>query len=97
MGKKAEKLRRMVNKMAIRYGADDPDVLRLQSELDALDAFDFRYPEKFEAKARGREFRTSARQLFYANASKSTQSIVKFLARCHCAAPARHQSMHRPK
>jgi len=72
MGKKAEKLRRMVNKMAVRYGADDPDVQRLQSELDALDAFDFRYPEKFEAKARGREFRTSARQLFYANAAKST-------------------------
>ena len=72
MGKKAEKLRRIVNKMAIRYGADDPDVQRLQAELDTLDAFDFRYPDKFAAKARGREFRTSARQLFYAAAPKST-------------------------
>jgi hypothetical protein len=72
MGKKAEKLRRIVNKMAIRYGADDPDVRRLQAELDALDAFDFHYPEKFASKSRGRDFRTSARQLFYAAAPKST-------------------------
>lgn len=71
MGKKAEKLRRIVNKLSHRYGADDTDVQRLQMELDALDAFDFRYPDKFAAKSRGPEFRTSARQLYYADAERS--------------------------
>lgn len=71
MGKKAEKLRRIVNKLSHRYGTDDPDVQRLQSELDVLDAFDFRYPDKFDAKSRVHEFRTSARQLYYASADRT--------------------------
>jgi hypothetical protein len=36
MGKKVEKLRHLVKKLAIRYGEDDADVARLRAEIDAL-------------------------------------------------------------
>jgi hypothetical protein len=38
MGKKIDRLRRVVKKLGERYGAQDEDVLRLQRELDALEA-----------------------------------------------------------
>ena len=38
MGKKLDKLRRLVQKMGDRYGKVDLDVLRLKQELDALEA-----------------------------------------------------------
>ena len=66
MGKKTEKLRRVVNKLGQRYGVEDADVQRLQSELDVLEAFEFRYPSKFEHTSPGHAFSTPAKQLFYA-------------------------------
>jgi hypothetical protein len=72
MGKKTEKLRRIVSKMAARYGAEDTDVQRLQAELEALEAFEFRYPDPLDTKQKRHEFRTAARQLFYANAPDQT-------------------------
>jgi hypothetical protein len=66
MGQKSDKLRRLVDKLAQRYGSEDADVQRLQSELDVLDAFEFRYPNRFEKKSPGHTFRTPAKQLFYA-------------------------------
>ena len=38
MGKKIDRLRRVVQKLGDRYGADDVDVMRLQQELLALEA-----------------------------------------------------------
>jgi hypothetical protein len=40
MAKKTDKLRRVVQEMSDRYGADDADVRRLQLELDALERCD---------------------------------------------------------
>lgn len=71
MGKKSEKLRRVVNKLGQRYGVEDTDVQRLQSELDVLEAFEFRYPSKFKYKSPGHAFRTPAKQLFYAGSVAS--------------------------
>ena len=67
MGKKTEKLRRIVDKLGQRYGADDSDVQRLQSELDGLEAFEFCYPNKYEHKSPGHAFSTRARQLYVAS------------------------------
>lgn len=38
MGRKIDKLRRVVQNLADRYGKDDADVMRLKQELDALEA-----------------------------------------------------------
>ena len=67
MGKKTDKLRRIVDKLTQHYGPDDSDVQRLQSELDMLEAFEFRYPSKFDKKVPIKAFCTPAKQLFYAN------------------------------
>lgn len=64
MGKKIEKLRRVVNKLSNRYGADDIDVQRLQSELEVLLALEQRRPERRSYKVADFKFQTPAKQLF---------------------------------
>lgn len=65
MGKKTEKLQRVVKKLAGRYGADDKDVLRLASELKALETLESRRPERRSYKAADFKFQTPAKQLFF--------------------------------
>ena len=38
MSKKLNRLRRVVGKLSLRYGAEDMDVLRLRQDLNALEA-----------------------------------------------------------
>lgn len=63
MSKKLEKLDRLVNKLRTRYGASDPDVIRLNEELGALKAF-----EKFDRSGadmhwRATDFQTPGRKI----------------------------------
>lgn len=65
MGKKTEKLQRVVKKLANRYGADDEDVIRLEAELKVLQGMETRRPERRSYKAADFKFQTPAKQLFF--------------------------------
>lgn len=65
MGKKTEKLQRIVKKLANRYGASDEDVVRLATELQVLEALESRRPERRSYKAADFKFQTPAKQLFF--------------------------------
>lgn len=64
MGKKTEKLQRVVHKLANRYGADDADVMRLASELKVLESLETQRPERRSRTRQDFKFRTPAKQLF---------------------------------
>ncbi|MDR7308850.1 hypothetical protein [Rhodoferax saidenbachensis] len=65
MGKKTEKLQRVVKKLANRYGAGDEDVVRLASELRVLESLESRRPERRSYKPSDFKFQTPAKQLFF--------------------------------
>jgi hypothetical protein len=65
MGKKTEKLRRVVNKLTNKYGPKDADVLRLQSELNVLESLESHRPERRSYKTADFKFQTPAKQLFF--------------------------------
>lgn len=71
MGKKTEKLQRVVNKLSNRYGADDEDVVRLQTELEVLAALEQRRPERRSYKAMDFKFQTPAKQLFLGSSEQT--------------------------
>jgi hypothetical protein len=65
MEKKLEKLRRLVQDLGSRYGNDDPDVLRLQTELSALEAIKpAPKEERRKANPGKRNFQSVSRQFF---------------------------------
>ena len=66
MGKKADKLQRVVKKLASRYGKEDADVQRLQLALDILDAEKKQQLERRRFGPAEIAFMTPAKQLFYA-------------------------------
>ncbi len=47
MSRKLDNLSRVFNELKDRYGEADPVVAELRSELDAREAFEFRYPANF--------------------------------------------------
>ncbi len=65
MGKKTEKLQRVVQKLANRYGIDDVDVVRLASELAVLESLEAGRPERRARKRQDFKFQTPAKQLFF--------------------------------
>ena len=65
MGRKTEKLQRVVKKLANRYGASDEDVVRLATELKVLEALESRRPERRSYKTSDFKFQTPAKQLFF--------------------------------
>ena len=70
MGKKTEKLHRLVNDLALRYGESDSEVLRLKAELDALrdievETLENRATVKATVKAKF-DFRSKSRRLYQA-------------------------------
>ena len=70
MEKKLEKLRRLVQKLGARYGKDDADVIRLQEELNALQAMKPatpQQPERRKATPLKRNFQSPTRQYFDAS------------------------------
>jgi hypothetical protein len=67
MSKKMEKLKRVVSKLSARYGADDPDVQRIQVELALLSELETKHPELSSKKAAKYAFQSSARQLYIAS------------------------------
>ena len=68
MGRKTEKLRRVVEKLSKRYGAHDESVQHLQSELVALESLEAGRPERRSYKTSEFKFQTPAKQLFFASA-----------------------------
>ncbi|APW42475.1 hypothetical protein [Rhodoferax saidenbachensis] len=72
MGKKTEKLRRVVAKLSDRYGAEDQDVLRLGLELKVLESLEVARPERRAYKAQELMFQTPAKQLYFASMSDLT-------------------------
>jgi hypothetical protein len=66
MSKKMEKLKRIVSKLSARYGAEDPDVQRIEAELVLLSELESNHPELSANKAAKYSFQSSARQLFIA-------------------------------
>lgn len=70
MEKKLEKLRRLVQDLAGRYGTDDEDVRRLQTELQTLEAM-VPAPKADRRKATPdkRNFQSPSRQFFDATRS----------------------------
>lgn len=67
MGKKTGKLRRVVTKLSERYGPEDEDVVRLQSELQVLESLEVRRPERRSYKPQEFKFQTPAKQLYFAD------------------------------
>ena len=65
MRKKTEKLRRLINKLALRYGDDDVDVLRLRAELDALAATRDNHLERRASPEPRNDFRSATRRLYH--------------------------------
>lgn len=72
MGKKTEKLQRVVKKLANRYGDGDEDVVRLESELKVLEALELRRPERRSYKAADFKFQTPAKQLFFGSSEPTS-------------------------
>lgn len=65
MGKKTEKLRRLVNKLASRYGEQDVDVMRLKADLATFQ--DLKVPRIDRRAVNKKEkfdFRSSARRAY---------------------------------
>ena len=73
MGKKVDKLQRLVDKMATRYGQQDEDVLQLKAALESLQAMPKQLPERRRFGPAGANFLTPAKQMFYASTAESTQ------------------------
>ena len=68
MGKKTEKLKRVVQKLSKRYGVDDENVQRLQAELIFLESLEVSRPERRTYGAQHFSFQTPAKQLYFAAA-----------------------------
>ncbi len=66
MKKKTEKLRRIVDKLSERYGANDEDVARLQMELQLLESLEVPRTERRSYKPQEFKFQTPAKQLYFA-------------------------------
>jgi len=74
MSKKLEKLRQLVNKLTYRYGPQDVEIVRLQAELEALEAFESVHPTSRYPAAPHFDFRTRAKRLYSANANPASLS-----------------------
>ena len=65
MSKKVDKLRRLVAKLSARYGDGDADVLRLQSDLDALEVLTgARQAKEPGGNKKSFDFRSASRRLY---------------------------------
>jgi hypothetical protein len=69
MTKKTEKLRQVVKKLSARYGADDLDVRRLQTELDVLVALESQRAGNASKSLQEVRFQSPAKQLYLASQS----------------------------
>lgn len=72
MGKKTQKLQRIVQKLANQYGAEDEDVVRLVSELAVLESLEAPRPERRARKRKDFMFQTPAKQLFFSTSEQAT-------------------------
>ena len=66
MGKKTERIRHLVNKLAARYGEDDVDVVRLKVNLDELQEVQISRIEQRDLAKKKFDFRTDARRVYQA-------------------------------
>ena len=67
MGKKTDKLQRVVEKLASRYGDEDIDVQRLQSALQVLQAAKSHPVERRQYGTPQAVFLTPAKRIYYAS------------------------------
>ena len=70
MGKKVQKLQRVMDKLATRYGEEDVDVLRLQATLEALREDKQKLQERRRFGPSETAFLTPAKRLYYASLSE---------------------------
>ncbi|MCF8208767.1 MAG: hypothetical protein K9K38_05080 [Rhodoferax sp.] len=68
---KSERIRHVVTKLAARYGNDDTDVTRLQAELEAIESYEFCYPDLFARRPKCLDARTPARRAYFNSALRS--------------------------
>jgi hypothetical protein len=73
MGKKTDKLQRVVEKLASRYGEQDEDVQRLQSALVVLQAAKLHPVERRHFGTPQAVFLTPAKRIYYASPAGLTQ------------------------
>jgi hypothetical protein len=71
MGKKVEKLQRVVKKLAARYGQDDVDVKRLQSAVDLLADDKQAQKERRRYGPQSATFLTPAKRIYYESLSEA--------------------------
>jgi predicted lipid-binding transport protein (Tim44 family) len=65
MGKKVDKLKRVVAKLSARYGEADLDVLRLQCDLEMLESLERARREKEPAgNKKSFDFRSASRRIY---------------------------------
>ena len=76
MSKKLDELRRLVNKLTNRYGAQDEAVIQLQSELDAVEAYEFRFSAPRYLSSHSYEFRTRAKRMYYASGMQPSPAAL---------------------
>ena len=72
MGKKVDKLQRLVDKMATRYGQQDEDVQQLRAALESLQTLPKAPTERRRFGPGGANFLTPAKQVYY---GLSTEAI----------------------
>ncbi len=72
MGKKTQKLQRIVQKLANQYGADDEDVVRLASQLTVLESLEACSPERRAKQRKDFMFQTPAKHLFFSTSEQAT-------------------------
>ena len=70
MGKKTDKLQRIVEKMATRYGQQDEDVRQLESVLEFRLAAPKQVAERRRYGPSEAKFLTPAKQIYYASGAK---------------------------
>jgi hypothetical protein len=75
MTKKLEELRRLVNKLTAKYGSRDDAIIRLQRELDALEAFESMHPSSYYLSAPHYDFRTRAKRLYLASENRTPNDL----------------------
>jgi hypothetical protein len=70
LGKKLDHLRRVLLKLAKRYGTEDVDVQRLQTELSALEKYECLHPERIYPKRTNLDFQSPAKRMYYAESTR---------------------------
>jgi hypothetical protein len=70
LGKKIDDLRHVFLKLSKRYGTEDVDVQRLQTDLSALEKYECLHPERIYSKRTNLDFQSPAKRMYYAESAR---------------------------